>query len=172
MIASDLQAKGSDAVCLLRNIPVLYCTIYCTVQQCTVQCTVQYSSVLYNIQFSSELYIVKGSRPLYNVHYSIALYKKVQCFVQCMFSSVLYSIERCFVLCTLLYSTTHCNTVQYSKVQCSTVFAQLRDGRLYLRRHEGIRDWFSSLQVIKYTTELSPTSRSKSLTICSLNRLL
>merc|ERR550517_242268 len=31
--------------------------------------------------------------------------------------------------------------------------SQLRDGRLYLRRHEGIRDWFSSLQCTVYESK-------------------
>lgn len=31
--------------------------------------------------------------------------------------------------------------------------SQLRDGRLYLRRHEGIRDWFSSLQCSVYESK-------------------
>ena len=26
--------------------------------------------------------------------------------------------------------------------------SQLRDGRIYLREHEGIRDWFNTIQVI------------------------
>ena len=36
---------------------------------------------------------------------------------------------------------------RYSIVIITTNQCQLRDGRLYLRRHEGIRDWFSTLQV-------------------------
>ena len=27
--------------------------------------------------------------------------------------------------------------------------SQLRDGRLYLRKHEGVRDWFNTIQVRK-----------------------